>query len=323
MSTNVFTHNWTAETSAQEVEMHDSSSARSTIISRLSILASMYSNSHALLLMALCIECDRPFDSQLALQQHLRDSPSHATTYACVDCDRFFNSDNALQQHLQDSPAHRELATHDSVSINTYDGIPATSVNQVFKVAMKLRHNRPSIDEIVKLSGTNLDTAIVMALWSAAERLNSMNETLENAQRRAERDRERSRLAQLAENAFVQQFEFYGHHFTRELDLRERANRMGVPLSATPDMTFATPVSIRGMLCAWIEFKHYFGFPRNPFVAKSEKRQLRKYLIALGPGAVVYDLGFQSGYPNIDGIAVFRAQEVLQSISRACSSYEV
>lgn len=53
-----------------------------------------------------CISCDRSFNSEEALQQHLRGSPAHALCYDCEDCDRSFDSEEALQQHLRDSPAH-------------------------------------------------------------------------------------------------------------------------------------------------------------------------------------------------------------------------
>ncbi|TLS21752.1 uncharacterized protein PpBr36_09443 [Pyricularia pennisetigena] len=53
-----------------------------------------------------CQKCDRSFSSDEALQQHLRDSPVHASMYECKKCDRYFSSDEALQQHVRDSPAH-------------------------------------------------------------------------------------------------------------------------------------------------------------------------------------------------------------------------
>ncbi|KAH8663688.1 hypothetical protein BGZ60DRAFT_379420 [Tricladium varicosporioides] len=53
-----------------------------------------------------CEHCDRAFNSEEALQQHLRDSPAHAPSFDCDDCDRSFDSGEALQQHLRDSPAH-------------------------------------------------------------------------------------------------------------------------------------------------------------------------------------------------------------------------
>ena len=56
-----------------------------------------------------CDDCDRSFRSEEALKQHLRDSPAHAQFFNCDDCDRSFRSEEALEQHLQDSPAHHQV----------------------------------------------------------------------------------------------------------------------------------------------------------------------------------------------------------------------
>ncbi|KZL79584.1 double-stranded rna-binding type zinc finger domain protein [Colletotrichum incanum] len=55
-----------------------------------------------------CIPCNRPFGSEEALHQHLRDSPVHAPSFDCETCNRPFGSEEALQQHLRDSPAHQQ-----------------------------------------------------------------------------------------------------------------------------------------------------------------------------------------------------------------------
>jgi hypothetical protein len=49
--------------------------------------------------------CDRYFDGQRALQQHLN---SLAHIFECGECDRTFGSQQALKQHLN-SPAHAPL----------------------------------------------------------------------------------------------------------------------------------------------------------------------------------------------------------------------
>ncbi|RDW74148.1 hypothetical protein BP5796_07590 [Coleophoma crateriformis] len=53
-----------------------------------------------------CGPCDRFFDSDKALQQHVQDAPAHAPSFNCRPCDRSFSNEKALQQHLQDAPAH-------------------------------------------------------------------------------------------------------------------------------------------------------------------------------------------------------------------------
>ncbi|KAK7403331.1 hypothetical protein QQX98_010920 [Neonectria punicea] len=53
-----------------------------------------------------CTLCGRRFDSSRSLQQHLRDSPAHTSSFECQTCNRTFGSQEALQQHSRDSPAH-------------------------------------------------------------------------------------------------------------------------------------------------------------------------------------------------------------------------
>ena len=55
-----------------------------------------------------CVPCDRSFNSEDALEQHIRDSPAHALTFDCETCDRSFSSEDALEQRIRDSPAHQE-----------------------------------------------------------------------------------------------------------------------------------------------------------------------------------------------------------------------
>ena len=81
----------------------------------------------------------------------------------------------------------------------------------------------------------------------------------------------------------------------------------------TPDILFRHPVTVGGQLCSWLEFKDYFGFPNNPFVARSE-RKLGKYAIALGPGAVILSHGFQRGHPNVDMVRAFRTEDILHEL---------
>ncbi|KAK5203329.1 hypothetical protein LTR41_010972 [Exophiala xenobiotica] len=277
-----------------------------------------------------CHECDRSFRSEDALQQHLRDSPLHAPRFDCDDCNRGFRSEDALQQHQSNSKVRSRqrlnnlCMTHRSLkpakeSTKTdkekeYNGISPYLITPVFKIALRLRRKHPSVQDIVLASGTNLETPIVSALLSAAERLNSLSESREDAQWRAEQQRQRSQQAQRAEDAFIDHFCRQGFDFATEVQQRQQAELLGQRASQTPDMRFTSPVMIRGGLCNWLEFKDYFGFPDNPFVSSIEKKQLKKYVLAFGPGAVVYSLGFQSNHPNIEDVRAFKAQEVVQSI---------
>lgn len=73
----------------------------------------------------------------------------------------------------------------------------------------------------------------------------------------------------------------------------------------TPDIRFDEPTYILGQLCWWLEFKNHFGFRKNPFVAAKDRRQLLKYATQIGPGAVVYKLGYETSHVNIDGVVTF------------------
>lgn len=210
---------------------------------------------------------------------------------------------------VPDKPAQRRF-----FQTGFFEGVSPDVVKAVFKVALRYRRQSPSFDNTKQILKTHLDDSIVRALWNAAERLNSLDETPEQARLRAETQKERSRLAQLAELSFVQRIRSNGYQVILENEIRLQANEKGLKLPPTPDMTFVSPILIDGKSCGWLEYKDYFGFPDNPFVAQSEKRQLQKYVRHLGPGAVVYALGFQCRYPNIDGVAVFKASDVLQTL---------
>lgn len=277
-----------------------------------------------------CGDCGRSFGSEDALRQHLHDSPAHAPNFDCDDCNRGFGSEDALQQHRSNSKAHSQqrvkslfLSYHSpkpdkkrtEKDVRTqYNGISPSLIKPVYKLAVQLRRECPTVEDIVLVTGTRLESPIITALVNAAERLNSLSESREDAQRRAERQQQRSQLAQVAEDAFIEHFSRQGFNFATEVQQRQQAKHLGQRATHTPDMKFTSPVMICGLPCNWLEFKDYFGFPDNPFVSSSEKRQLKKYVLALGPGAVVYSLGFQSNYPNIKDVTGFRAQEVLQSI---------
>jgi hypothetical protein len=195
-----------------------------------------------------------------------------------------------------------------------YNGISPSLIKPVYKLAVQLRRKSPSVEDIVLATGTSLEGPIITALLNAAERLNSLSESREDAQRRTERQQQRSQQAQRAEEAFVECFSRQGFRFSTEVQQRQQAELLGQRAIQTPDMRFTSPVMVCGLECGWLEFKDYFGFPDNPFVSPSEKKQLKKYVRTFGPGAVVYSLGFQSDYPMIEGVRAFRAQEVLQSI---------
>ncbi|KAE8380927.1 hypothetical protein BDV26DRAFT_256528 [Aspergillus bertholletiae] len=57
-------------------------------------------------------------------------------------------------------------------------------------------------------------------------------------------------------------------------------------------------------------------FKANPYVMPRTKRQLQRYVSALGPGAVVYRLGFEISHITTEGIQSFRKAETLHFLKQ-------
>lgn len=196
-----------------------------------------------------------------------------------------------------------------------YDGIPKDQVAPVFRFVCGWRTRLPEVVEIARQTNSTLDHSIILALMEAAQRLNPADNSLAGIESRRIQQRQRAEQAQMSEDAFVEHFRPHGFAFLREFEQRSQARAQGLPPQATPDMRFSTPITVCGHLCNWIEYKHYFGFPKNPYVASKEKRQIQKYLTEFGPGAIVFELGFQGGHLKREGINVCRAKDVIDGLT--------
>ena len=238
------------------------------------------------------VPCDRGFGSQEALQQHL-ESPVHA--FDCDDCERRFGSQEALQQHLNSS-------VH--VVISEYSGIPRSIVESVYAVAYRLRFRQPTVGDVLRNSKFELEDGIVAALISAAQRLLPVDNTAEGIAIRTERHLEAKR----AEENFCTELLRSGHIFLRE--------DQQVGKAVTPDVLFQEPTPICGHLCFWLEYKDSFGFRSNLFVAAKTKKQLLRYATQIGPGAVVYKHGYETGHLSIHEVTSFREKEVLEYLTK-------
>ncbi len=284
-----------------------------------------------------CGLCTRDFGDLQALNQHLETSLKHAS---CKRCQRGFNSGLALKEHLHTSREHGQPAQNISkkalppnprvqttpsqlidpqtlqtivVALNSsrdYTGIPRSEVDTVFKVARKLLSQQPSPDRIIERTQTELGRDIVCALINATYRLLPPDKSPEGVEARQQKQNERTKRALSAEQNFRKHFTELGYQF-----LDERQQRQQQVGALTPDMLFPRPTLVNGYLCMWLEYKDYFGFRANPYVASHEKKQFRKYITGIGPGAVIYKLGFEVEYPSIEGVEAFREQEAVQSLS--------
>jgi len=163
------------------------------------------------------------------------------------------------------------------------------------------------VDDILRKTKTELDITIVSSLISAALRNLPIDNTPQGLALRTEKHRIKRAESQQAEDAFCMELSRLGHVYLRE------QHQQGVG-AVTPDVRFETPIPICGHLCLWIEYKNYFGFRSNPFIAAQNKKQYQRYATQIGPGAVVYKLGFETGHVDIDGVMTFREKEVLHDL---------
>jgi hypothetical protein len=280
-------------------------------------------------MMARCNACNREYHDQALLKHHFRTSSGHSW---CDTCHRGFSSRQAMKQQLRESSSHgfrlninndteEQLPVHlehvDEANVGTqilivdsygYTGIPRALVTPVFALARRLRFGEPSADDIIRQTKTSLNREIVSALMEAAVHLLPPDNSPQGLLARQEKQEEKTPKALSAEAAFLENFTKLGYQFLGESQQKEL-------MASTPDMRFLKPTLICGHLCLWLEYKHFFGFRANPFVASKNKKQFKRYAAEIGPGIVVYKLGFESEHLNIDGIRTFRENEVLLSLT--------
>ncbi|GAA3304362.1 hypothetical protein GCM10020218_103770 [Dactylosporangium vinaceum] len=186
-----------------------------------------------------------------------------------------------------------------------YTGIPRATVTPVFKMACRLRFMKPDVNMLLRCIDTQLDHRVISALIEAALRLLPPDNTIEGKAEAKQRVQKKMEQALLTEMSFIDQLRHFGYQFMTEREQKESQ------LNPTPDIRFIEPIIIHGHLCHWLEYKNYFGFKANPFIASKNKKQLKKYASELGSGAVVYKLGFEIDHIVATGICSFREAEVL------------
>ncbi|KAJ5547544.1 hypothetical protein N7513_004778 [Penicillium frequentans] len=137
-------------------------------------------------------------------------------------------------------------------------------------MACHLRFKKPDVNMLLRYIDTQLDHMVISALIEAALRLLPPDDTPEGRFEAKERMQQKMERAHLQEVAFVDQVRDYGYQLLTESEQKKSQ------LGSTPDIRFLEPVSIHGNLCHWIEFKNYFGFKSNPFIAAKNKKQLKR-----------------------------------------------
>ncbi|KAI9045748.1 zinc finger protein [Aspergillus affinis] len=191
-----------------------------------------------------------------------------------------------------------------------YTGIPRTAVTPVFKMACRLRFMKPDVDMLLRRIDTQLDTMVISALIEAALRLLPPDNSPNGRAEAEERMRQKSERALIQETSFIDQMRDLGYQFQTEREQKESR------LSPTPDIRFHEPVLVNGHSCHWIEYKNYFGFKANPFITSKNKKQFRKYVSGIGPGAVVYKLGYEIEHIAMIGVETFREAEFLYNLGQ-------
>jgi hypothetical protein len=141
---------------------------------------------------------------------------------------------------------------------------------------------------------------------------NRIKESLKNPDRLKKRDQEQFKIAEEADRvANVDQTETHQaadvfeevlcDHFT-SLGIRfktqnqlmaEQMKSEGRPIR-TPDLLLLDDVRVDGVPIAWIDAKHFFGAALS-FPRKKTQKQVDRYSIAYGHGAIVYRHGFCDG----------------------------
>ncbi|RAL09374.1 uncharacterized protein BO97DRAFT_374795 [Aspergillus homomorphus CBS 101889] len=191
-----------------------------------------------------------------------------------------------------------------------YAGIPRALITPVFRMACRLRFKNPDVETLLNYVNTRLDNTVISALIEAALRLLPPESTPEGKAKAIERMQQKQEWALLHEVSFIDQVRGFGHQFLTESEQKQKQ------LCPTPDIRFHEPVLIQGHLCHWIEYKSYFGFKSNPFITSKDKKQFKRYASELGPGAVVYKLGYETEHMTATEINFFREAEVLHLLGK-------
>lgn len=123
---------------------------------------------------------------------------------------------------------------------------------------------------LAQLTNSSLSTDIIRSIIEATTRLLPVDNTVDGITARRQRDRERAERARQTEDNFVGCFQQRGYRLMTESEQKEGAVAANRVLHATPDIVFPEAVVVCGHPCLWIEYKHYFGFLKNPFMAVKE-----------------------------------------------------
>lgn len=195
-----------------------------------------------------------------------------------------------------------------------YQGEDPKHVAEVFAAAKRICLSDATPEQMVRYARSTMSESIVRSIIEAAIRSRPAGRTPSEVIARLDREKQRAAAARRAERDFIKCLQEAGLHFTTENQQQMDAVARGQVLRATPDVLFSGPTLIAGHQCLWVEYKNYFGFPTNPFVATKERRQVQKYATHLGPGLVVFSPGFEKGHLRIDGVKTARQEDIVSEM---------
>lgn len=257
------------------------------------------------------------------MSQHLFASLRHNICQLCIP-----SIDLPTSESLED----HQSSCHDSRGITDrltllpqdsygYSGIPTDLVKPVFEVACRLRSSKPGADAVIAISRSILPVDVIKAIIKAALRVLPIDSSPEGRCLRLEAERLSRARAADAEDAFIQGISRSGIRYFTENDqkrsmMAEIESEKRTHFGPTPDVLLATPILISGNMCHWIEYKNDFGFRKSPFVTSSSRKQFQKYVDNIGPGLVVYKLGFEQGFLNMPGVKFLREAEAISELRK-------
>ncbi len=269
--------------------------------------------------MAYCPQCDRHFIHPDSLQQHLTHSLAHSRNRAGQQlrklADDLHQSLTPASTFSQRETRYKEdYAQSGSDPRENYVGIEKKLVATVFSFACRCRASLPSVDEVMRRTKTILEKEVVLALMEAACRLNPPDNSPEGRKVRRQVERQRTERARRGEDALVDHLRRGPYRFIREQEQKENPSNSTCG-QHTPDVLLIEPIILYGKPYKWIEYKHYFGFAKNPFIAAKEKRQVKRYLEHLGPGILVYEVGYVRGHLEMDGLRVLHVRDLAKELA--------
>ncbi|KAH8797816.1 hypothetical protein F5884DRAFT_864174 [Xylogone sp. PMI_703] len=229
--------------------------------------------------MAYCQLCSRKFGDQNSLNQHLKTSSRHSW---CDRCKKDFKSGAAKQRHLRESSRHNICTkcaeTPDfETSRELKKHLRSHSLNSETSRNTDIERSSPEYLGISRSVICSRPQAAFPTAKEAALRTLPVDNTANGIAARKEKQRLRAAEAKQAEKEFLENFKRLKYDYLNEDE--QRAISLLLQIFDSIHLLFS-----------------------------------KKYTVQIGPGAVVYRLGFETDHIKIEGVKCLREKEVLESL---------